>query len=297
MRLRVIASTPDRRLLDQHRQTRAMRWIMAIMLFLTVLAAALGLSLAAATRLLDRQLGSRLTVQIIEANPGMRDLASARVLARLRATPGVLRATPVDRAALAALLRPWLGEEGAEPDLPIPAMIDADLASGDAATLQAVRNAVLRAVPSAHIDRHEKWLAPVSAFMQIMAGFALGLVLMMAAVTATVVVLTARAGLDTHRPTIDVMHMLGSTDVQIARLFQRRIALDTLFGGLIGTGCGIAAILFIGAQAATLGSDLLSGAALSLWDWVALLLLPVLFAALAMAVARYAVLAALRRIL
>ena len=43
--------------------------------------------------------------------------------------------------------------------------------------------------------------------------------------------LAARSGLDTHRDTIDVLHMLGSTDVQIARLFQRRIAFDTLFGG------------------------------------------------------------------
>ena len=34
------------------------------------------------------------------------------------------------------------------------------------------------------------------------------------------------------------MHLLGATDVQIARLFQRRIALDALFGGLIGLVCG-----------------------------------------------------------
>ena len=44
----------------------------------------------------------------------------------------------------------------------------------------------------------------------------------------------ARA-LDTHRDTIEVIHMLGATDIQIARLFQRRIALDALLGGLVGT--------------------------------------------------------------
>ena len=53
----------------------------------------------------------------------------------------------------------------------------------------------------------------------------------MAAATAAVVVLAARAGLEAHRATIEVMHMLGSTDVQVARLFQRRIARDAAIGG------------------------------------------------------------------
>jgi hypothetical protein len=46
-----------------------MTWIMAIMLFLTVLAGALGLGMFAATAQLDRQLAGRLTVQIVEPMP------------------------------------------------------------------------------------------------------------------------------------------------------------------------------------------------------------------------------------
>ncbi|MFX5587301.1 hypothetical protein ABTE16_21390, partial [Acinetobacter baumannii] len=76
-----------------------------------------------------------------------------------------------------------------------------------------------------------RWMAPISNFMRIVIALAAGLVLLMATATATVVVLAARAGLDTHRDTIEILHMLGSTDMQIARLFQRRIALDTLIGG------------------------------------------------------------------
>ena len=34
--------------------------------------------------------------------------------------------------------------------------------------------------------------------------------------------------LDTHRATIEILHLMGATDVQVARLFQRRIALDAL---------------------------------------------------------------------
>ena len=49
-----IAGAADRRILDERGGTRAMTWIMAIMLFLTVLAAALGLGMVNAAGALDR---------------------------------------------------------------------------------------------------------------------------------------------------------------------------------------------------------------------------------------------------
>ena len=119
----------------------------------------------------------------------------------------------------------------------------------------------------------------------------------MAGATAAVVILAARAGLETHRDTIEVLHMLGSTDVQVARLFQRRIALDTLIGGVLGTVLAAGTVVLVGVQLATLGSDLLNGLALGERDWLLLALLPIAFALLATFAARLAVLGALRRIL
>jgi cell division transport system permease protein len=84
--------------------------------------------------------------------------------------------------------------------------------------------------------------------------------------------------------------MLGSTDLQIARLFQRRIAFDTLAGGMIGTAGAVAVILFLQNQFGTLGSELVAGAALAPRDWALLLLLPISFALLATVAARIAVL-------
>ena len=297
MKLRLITPAADRRLLDEGRQTRSMTWIMAIMLFLTVLAAAMGLGTLAAASVLDRQVTGRLTVQIVEANDAARARGTLAVLDLLRHDPHVARAQEVDRAALAALLRPWLGEDGADPDLPIPAMIDVDLRSGSDAAIAAVTNSVRATVPGARIDRHESWMSPVSNFMRVVIWLAAGLVLLMAAATSAVVVLAARAGLDTHRETIEILHMLGSTDIQVARLFQRRIALDTLLGGVVGTIVALLVIGFIGVQLASLGSDLLGGIVLARRDWVLLAGLPVLFALLAAVAARRAVLSALGRYL
>lgn len=294
---RLTRDKPERRLLDESRRTRAMLWMMAIMLFLTVLAAALGLGMAGASRTLDRQLAGRLTIQLVETDAARRDASARAIVQRVRGLAGVTRAEEVDRARLAALLEPWLGEAGLDADLPMPVMIDVDLASGDAAAVARVSAAARAVAPAAQIDRHAQWLSPVSAFLGTITWFALALVLLMAVATGIVVLLAARGGLDMHRDTIAVLHMLGATDMQVARLFQRRIALDTLLGGMLGTLAALAAMWLIGRQAAGLGSELLGGIALAPLDWLVLLVLPFVFALMALFAARIAVLGTLGRTL
>ena len=127
----------------------------------------------------------------------------------------------------------------------MPAMIDVDLrVPSDAGASRASRAAVRAAAPAARVDRHDALdVAGQRASCARDAGSPRRSSLLMAAATAAVVLLAARAGLETHRDTIEVLHMLGSTDVQVARLFQRRIALDTLIGGAIGAVAAMAAML------------------------------------------------------
>lgn len=278
------------RVLDDAHGVRAMTWVIAIMLFLTLLAAALGLATAHAAGALDRRLAGRLTVQIA---PGAGDADAVAALLRSRGeVRGVRRVPP---AELAALLAPFLGDDAADPELPAPALIDVDLADG--ANAAAVAGAVRAVAPGARIDRHADWMAPVASLLATLTWLAAALVLLMAAATAGVVVLAARAGLDAHRSTIEVMHMLGSTDVQVARLFQRRIAKDALIGGVAGAGAALAVIAFVEARVAAFGSELLGGATIGARGWALLAVVPFAFVALAAASARVAVTSALRRIL
>jgi cell division transport system permease protein len=276
----------DRRVLDGGTGSRAMAAVLGIMLFLTVLAGALGLGTRAAARALDRQLAGRLTVQLPDPD------AQPRLLAALRASPSVAAATPVPAAEIARLLRPWLGDAG-EGAIPIPAMVDVDLR--DEAAGGAVAALATRAVPGASASAHGQAMAPVRRFLSLLTWLAAALVVLMAAATAASVMLAVRSGLEVHRATIEVMHMLGSTDVQVARLFQRRIALDAGIGGGIGAAAALGVIALVGVQAQAVGSELLGRAALGAGGWLLLLALPVLFALLAVAAARRAVLRDLRR--
>jgi cell division transport system permease protein len=286
-------SGADRRVLDEAGGLRAMTWVMAIMLFLTLLAAALGLGTRQSAQALERQLAGRLTVQVVEGSPATRDALARRTLAALRALPQVRRATLVDRAELTRTLAPWLGDAGDDADLPVPAMIDVDLAA--AAAPGPVIAAARRISAASRVDRHQRWMSPVGGFLDTLTWLAFALVLLMLGATGAVVVLAARAGLETHRATIEVMHMLGSTDVQVARLFQRRIALDAALGGVAGGAGALAVLLFLGTRLAALGSELLGGITLDAGDWGLLVLLPLGFVVLATLAARVTVVAALRR--
>lgn len=287
----------DRQLLPEGRLAGPMPWVIAIMMFLTVLAAAGGLGLRHAARSLDASIGNRVTVQIVEPNPARRDAQAKAAIERLRALPGVVAVTPVNAAEMEKLLEPWIGEAGLEANLPVPAMIDVDLTPAAYRDLGPLREAMAEVAPSARVDDNAEWLAPLAELIEALKLLALGLVLLMGAATAATVVLAARGSLNTHRGTIEVMHLMGATDVQVARLFQRRIALDALFGGLVGLAAAALVLVLIGRRVGALGSDLLGSAALPLVSWLILAALPIAGVLLAMLVARMTILRALGRLL
>jgi cell division transport system permease protein len=121
-------------------------------------------------------------------------------------------------------------------------------------------------------------------------------VLLLSAAAAAAVVLAARGALDTHRFTIEVLHGVGATDLQVTHLFQRKIAIDALIGSVAGASAA-AVVLLLLTTGATFAGELTGGATLGIRDLLILALLPLALTALATWVARTAVLRALREAL
>ncbi len=274
-----------------------MPWVIAIMMFLTVLAAAAGLTLGSAARALSADLVGRLTIQLPEANPVLRETGKQAIISELGRLGVIEKIEPVSEEELGALLDPWLGAEARDADLPIPALIDVEVRRATPADIADVRKAVKAVVPAARVDEHARWLAPLANLLESLKWLSAMLVLMMTAATATTVVLAARGALNTHRSVIEVMHLLGSTDGQVAGLFQRRIALDALFGGLAGLGGALAVMALVGSRMNAIGSDLLGSTRLGWLEWTIILALPLLGALLATVAARLTILFALRNTL
>lgn len=297
MKLPLAASAADRRVLPEGRLAGPMPYVIAIMMALTVLAAAAGLGLAHAAHRFTAELSDRISVQVVEADPAAREAQASAVERVLGRAPGVAAVHRLGEGEIRRLLQPWLGRNLGSIDLPVPALIDADLRPGGRAALPPLLAAIRRASPAARVDDHAGWLAPLSGLLSTLIWLSVALVLLMAGATAAVVALASRGALNTHRATIEVLHLMGGTDVQVARLFQRRIALDALFGSLVGLAGAAAVLLLLGHEVRRTGSALVGAIGLGIGGWVILLLLPLAATLLATLTARWTVLAALRRLL
>ena len=288
-------SAAQARLLPEGRMAGPMPWVIAIMIFLTALAAATGMALSRSAASLQADLAGRVTVQVMEANPVRRAQEAAALEAGLARLAGVAAFRRVPEAEVAALLAPWFGADGLDRDLPVPLLIDVTLNPKLQGAMPALTHLVDDLAPAARVQPHGQWLGPLVGLMQALTWLAGVLVLMMAGAATAIVGLAARSALNTHRTTIEVMHLLGATDAQIARLFQRRIGLDALFGATIGLVAALMALALIGQRVAALGSELLGTATLGATGWLTLLALPLVTALVAVLTARLTILLTLRR--
>jgi cell division transport system permease protein len=287
----------EARLLPEGRMAGPMPWVIAIIMFLTILSAAAGLSLARSAKGLDADLAGRVTIQIVEANDMKRTAQTAAVEKELARLSGVQSFRRVPDAEVAALLQPWFGAEALDEDLPVPTLVDVTIDSAVPGAFATMRSSVLAAAPAARVEAHAQWLGPLTRLLGSLTFLSWMLVVLMGGATLSIVVLAARSALNTHRETIEVMHLLGSTDAQIAQLFQRRIALDALFGAGIGLAAALLTMLLLRGRLAAVGSELLGSVGIGWAGWLLLLLMPLLSAGLATIAARTTILSALRRIL
>jgi cell division transport system permease protein len=288
------------RLVPHSRLTGPMPWVIAIMIALTVIAAGAGLALRNLSDRAGAEIAGGLTVQILEGAPAARERQAQAAVAQLRTREDVAEVRRVPEEELNALLEPWLGKQAltGEEAIPVPALIDARLRGPvTERRLEELRVALVAAVPSARIDAQAGWLGPVFDALASLQWLALGLVVLLAGTSAAAVWLAARSALGANRETIEVIHLLGATDGQIARLFERSIGLDAAIGGLAGLALGGGALWLLGGQFARLGSGMVAGGTLGPVDWVLLAAIPAAGVLLAMVTARLTVLGALRRML
>lgn len=299
-----IGGDGGQKLLPQARLAGPMPWVIAIMIALTSVAAAAGLALANIAGNAQAALSGGVTVQIVEAEPDMREAQARAATDLLSGMPDVADVRRVPDSEVAALLDPWLGDtaigEGGAVDaaIAVPALIDVRLKQeATPKAISALRQGLADVAPSARLDAQSGWLKPVFSAIRSLQWLSLSLIVLLAGASIAAVWLAARSALGTNRETIEIVHHLGGTDAQIARIFQRSVGVDAAMGAVVGFTLGLAAVWFLGQRFAELDSGMVTGGGLGWQDWLLVGLVPVGGVMLAALTARLTVLSALRRML
>lgn len=265
--------------------------VIAIMTFAMMLVASAGLALTNAAGVVTKGVESRFVIELPAGVTG--DLP--KLLAAIRSAPGVQSATPVPETEMRKTLESWLGNAAAAQDLPIPALVTVELKPGLKQT--ELQTQISHQFAGATMVAEAAELAPLLRSLQTLQWLAFSLVILVAVATSAAVVLAARGALDTHRFTIEIMHGIGATDRQVTRLFERKIATDALIGAVAGGLAATFGLLLVDSAGEAFVGELAGKAPIGRLDVLILAATPILVVVLAILVARWAILKALRETL
>ncbi len=272
--------------LNQTAVSRFLPWIMAGLLYLSVIALATAAIADGALALFDQR-DKMVTVSLPTtglSENGDRDVG--RILAVLTEAKEVASATIVPDDELQELIEPWLDERLENDDLPLPRLIDVTLDPLATADLDGLERQLREIVPDATIgvqlvgrDQAERQ----AGFFRVV-GITIGVFLLIGALA--IVGLITSLSLAMHHDTVALLRYMGAQDGYLARQFERYALHSGLRGGLIGF---FAAMLTVSALLYSIQSlELTNSIRLGLRpvDWIFLACVPVVAALLCTATAR-----------
>ncbi|GGF55689.1 cell division protein FtsX [Paracoccus acridae] len=256
------------------------------MAFLAVFALALAL---ATGRLADRwasELAGSVTVRV-SAPSGEQDAATRAAMQVLSTTPGAGQPRLLPADEVAGLLAPWFGPDMPVDALPVPSLIDLPIA-GEDFDAEGLRLRLEAEAPAATLDDHTEWRRPLVTAANRLRMLGIVSLLLIAAASASMITLAAKAALAANGQVIRVLRLIGARDITIATAFVRRFTKRAAVGATVGTLCGMAGIAMLPGMNAAGG--FLTGLGFQGWGWLLPLLIPVVAAAVGFFATRWAAL-------
>lgn len=256
------------------------------MAFLAVFALALAL---ATGRLADRwsdALAGSVTVRV-SAPVAEQEAQVQTALSILQTTPGAgdPRLLPSDE--MAQLLEPWFGPDMPVDALPVPALIDLPV-TGDDFDAEGLRLRLEAEAPGAVLDDHTEWRRPLVSAANRLRMLGIVSLALIAAASAAMITLAAKAALAANGQVIRVMRLIGARDLTIANAFVRRFTRRAAVGSAAGTVLGMLAVAIL--PDASAAGGFLTGLGFQGWGWLLPLSIPVIAAAVGFLATRWAAL-------
>ncbi|WP_265500206.1 cell division protein FtsX [Paracoccus beibuensis] len=256
------------------------------MAFLAVFALALAL---ATGRLADRwsdALAGSVTVRV-SAPVTEQEAQVQTALSILQTTPGAGEPRLLPPEEMAQLLEPWFGPDMPVDALPVPALIDVPV-TGDDFDAEGLRLRLEAEAPGAVLDDHTEWRRPLVSAANRLRMLGIVSLVLIAAASAAMITLAAKAALAANGQVIRVMRLIGARDLTIANAFVRRFTRRAAVGSAAGTVLGMLAVAIL--PDASAAGGFLTGLGFQGWGWLMPLSIPLIAAAVGFFATRWAAL-------
>jgi cell division transport system permease protein len=256
------------------------------MVYLAVLALTGVLILHSAVDRWQRGEVGTLTLQLM---PQENESAGARIVLAediLGGIEGVLAVRVVPQSESLALIERWLGVGNVPDNLPLPRLIDIDIAPGSGINAESLEQRLAESLPGISVDDAKEWLDRLADFGRSLELLAIAVVILIGLAAVATVVFTTRMGLSIHRNVIELLHLIGARDGYVAAQFQRQAMMLGLRGGVIGIAFAVATLYGLRHVAGRLDTPLAPDVLVAHWAWALLAAVPIITALIAMITAR-----------
>lgn len=266
-------------------------FVCATLAFFAVALVALGLAAGRLAASWSAEVGDAATLHVFAAQDAVEDQALA-ALGVLRTTPGVRSVRIVEVEEQRALLDPWIDADLAVDALPMPLLIEV-VADRDLLDRAALDARLAAEAPGAVFDDHADWRRPLIVAAARLRVFAFGSLALLGLALAAALGLAAAAAIGANGQAIRTLRLIGARDSFVSAAFTRRLTLQTACGASAGTALGLVLLVLL-PDAGAAGLFPVGVEPVGL-QWLALLAIPPVAAAVAWLAARIAAGCILRR--
>ncbi len=276
--------------------------VIAVMAFLAALALGAALIAGRLSETWSSGLSGSMTVQVLPPAGDPTRAAVARetdaAIKVLRAAPGIAAVRPLSEKEEQDLVRPWLGDARIVDSLPLPQLIDAAIVPGGRVDTALLAARLKELAPDAVLDDHSAWIGRLAGLAGAVVWSAWGILFLIATATVAAVSFATRAGLESHREMVEILHQMGAHANFIARIFEGHYFRASLAAAAAGAAVAVVLFLVAGGLEAT-GVEavpFLPPLALKPAEFLWMAAIPLTSGVIGFVTARISVLAALRKI-
>ena len=266
--------------------SRFLPWVFALMVYLAVLALAGILILHSAVERWQRGEVDTLTVQLMPLEDAGEDARIAKLEELLGGIEGVTEIRVVGKLETIDLIEHWLGAGNVPADLPLPRLVDVDIAPGYGLDAGSLALRLQASLPGVTVDDAKLWLDRLADLGRSLEYLAIAVVVLIGLAAVATVIFTTRMGISIHRNVIELLHLIGARDGYVAAQFQRQAMMLGLRGGVLGIALAVATLYGLRQVAGRVETPLAPDMPVANWAWVVLAAVPVATALIAMVTAR-----------
>jgi cell division transport system permease protein len=281
---------------------RSLTFVITIMAFLAALTAGGVYLVFSAASVWTNNISAEITVQVQGRSADTGDTKIADIVKFLYDQNGVKQVIPYTREQSLKLVEPWIGKSDVLKSFAIPRLISVEIDRDNPPEIPTLKKVLEAKFPGSVLDDHGLWRGEIHRLTRFLELGGIGMLALMAAATAAVIVAAATSALASNREIVAVLNLVGAEEKFIANQFEMHFLWVGIKAGVAGAGMAALAFLALPYVTGTMGTTaaaeaeirrLVGAGTLDAGGYVVLALVVVVVAVICKMTSRYGV----RRIL